>query len=198
MGFLLVVMRGRSKVSAHKLGPGSSVVGRQEGCQLQVKSSQVSRRHCELTEVGGKLVVKDLGSSNGTLINGKKVEGSQPLEPGDTLTVGNVTFRVERSDVAGPARKASDTAEVEAVAIAEPVSDVEVIPLEDDDATVHIAAPAAIDAARKPAVVPAGATASDTDDSVTVEGASPAHPELGEDAVADFLLNIELDEEDKV
>lgn len=200
MGFLLVVMRGRSKVSAHRLGAGTTVVGRQDGCQLQVKSSQVSRRHCELSEQDGKLVVQDLGSSNGTFINGNRVEGTQTLEPGDTLTVGNVTFRIERSDVAGAAKKASDTAEVQAVAVPEPSSGAEVIPL-DDEATVHLPAPGAakaVEPARKPATVPPDSSEALTGEAQPVAEKEEEHPELGEDAVADFLLNIELDEDDKV
>jgi predicted component of type VI protein secretion system len=203
MGFLLVVMRGRSKASAHRLAPGVTVVGRQEGCQLQVKSSQVSRRHCELTEKDGKLLVKDLGSSNGTFVNGQKVEGTRALEPGDTLTLGNVTFRIERSDVAGAARKAEETAVPETVSVAESASDAEVIPLSDDQATVHMAPPAAkktpppppkTAAARQPAAVPAAGASEEE----LVEVEASEQPEIGEDAVAEFLLNIELDDEDKV
>jgi pSer/pThr/pTyr-binding forkhead associated (FHA) protein len=196
MGFLLVVVRGRSKAAAHKLGAGTTVAGRQEGCQLQIKSSQVSRRHCELFEKKGLLLVKDLGSSNGTFVNGERIDGQRVLEPGDELTIGNVVFRVERSDVPGEARKSAETAVVEGVPLSngDESSAEEVIPL-DDEATVHITpapkAPAATAAAAaRPAAAPSPAPPPPPEPD---EG-----PELGEDAVADFLLNIELDDEDKV
>jgi pSer/pThr/pTyr-binding forkhead associated (FHA) protein len=207
MAFLLVIMRGRSNASAHKVPPGASVIGRQEGCQLQVRSSQVSRRHCELIDKDDTLTVKDLGSSNGTFVNGEKVEGSRTLQPGDTLTIGNVTFRIERADGAGAARKPGDTAVPEEAPVAAP-SDAEVIPLEDDEATVHIPPPSAKTpppppkavpaVARKAAPVAASVSETGTADVEPVEVEASGAPELGEDAVAEFLLNIELDDEDKV
>jgi pSer/pThr/pTyr-binding forkhead associated (FHA) protein len=197
MGFLLVVVRGRSKAAAHKLGAGTTIAGRQEGCQLQIKSSQVSRRHCELFEKKGLLMVKDLGSSNGTFVNGEKVEGQRVLEPGDELTLGNVVFRIERSDVPGAARKPGDTAVPEHIAVAaedEPSAE-DVIPL-DDEATIHVTPSDQPAAATTPAVAAAARKAATATPPPPPE--PDAAPELGEDAVADFLLNIELDDEDKV
>ena len=46
-----------------------TIVGRQQGCQIRIVSSLVSRKHCELTERGGQLRIRDLGSSNGTYVN---------------------------------------------------------------------------------------------------------------------------------
>ena len=81
MDFELLVVRGRSASEALKLADGVTTVGRQDECQIRIKSSQVSRRHCELFEKKGLLLVKDLGSSNGTFVNGKKIQGQQVLEP---------------------------------------------------------------------------------------------------------------------
>jgi pSer/pThr/pTyr-binding forkhead associated (FHA) protein len=55
---------------------------------------QASRRHAAFTLAGGGLSVQDLGSTNGTFVNGQRVPSS-PLKPGDTVTIGNNTFRVE-------------------------------------------------------------------------------------------------------
>ena len=112
----------------------------------------MSRKHCELFEAGGKLTVRDLGSSNGTFVNGKRVLGQQPLKVGDELTVGSVTLRVATlgQPVAAaaphkPAGKPGDTAVVEAVAIEAdeeefeiefdegPTVDADAIPLADVD-----------------------------------------------------------------
>src|SRR4051812_49617171 len=94
---LVVVGGGRSGGPGPlTLGSGLITVGRQEDCQLRINSSQVSRKHCQLFERKGLLLVKDLGSSNGTFVNGKKVQDQKVLQPGDELTVGQVKFRVER------------------------------------------------------------------------------------------------------
>ncbi len=84
---LVVVQGGRSTTPAVKLGAGATTVGRQEDCQFRIASSMVSRKHCQIVEHQGKLYVKDLGSSNGTVVNGKKVVDQQVLSPGDRLTI---------------------------------------------------------------------------------------------------------------
>jgi predicted component of type VI protein secretion system len=128
MDFQLLVVRGRSASEALKLLDGVTTVGRHDECQIRIKSSQVSRRHCELFEKKGLLLVKDLASANGTFVNGKKIQTQQVLEPGDELTVGQVTLRVAKIGEAPPVHApssppAGDTAVIEAI----PVS------AEDDD-----------------------------------------------------------------
>ncbi len=96
MAFQLVVLRGRSETQTIRLGNGLTVVGRQDGCQLQIRSSQVSRKHCELSEKDGVLIVKDLGSSNGTFINGEPVPPRQPtaVENGDEVRLGRLRMYI--------------------------------------------------------------------------------------------------------
>lgn len=182
MPFQLQVVRGRSSVNYHRLGPGVTVAGRQEGCQLQIKSSQVSRRHCELFEKDGRLIVKDLKSSNGTWVNGSRIDGQHVLNPGDELTIGGVKFRVAQAGSAAPAP--GDTA-VPAAAPA-PVAvavDDESIPL-DDEATV-------LETSSNPAVPVSNASgASESDEEVAVS-------EINEDAVAEFLMDLDVDDDDK-
>src|SRR5205823_10478286 len=64
MDYQLQVVRGRSASAVLKLTDGLTTVGRHDDCQIRIKSSQVSRRHCELFEKKGLLLVKDLSSSN--------------------------------------------------------------------------------------------------------------------------------------
>src|SRR4051794_19642815 len=106
MEFEIVVVQGRSASSTIKLSDGVTTIGRHNECQLRIKSSQVSRKHCEVFEKKGLLLVKDLGSSNGTLVNGKKVQGQRVLEPGDELTIGPVLLRVAKVGAAAPAAAA--------------------------------------------------------------------------------------------
>jgi predicted component of type VI protein secretion system len=130
MDYQLVVIRGRSAATAVKLQDGVTTAGRQEECQLRIKSSQVSRKHCELFEKHGMLLVKDLSSSNGTFVNGKKINGQRVMEPGDELGIGPIVFRVEKIGQPAPSRpaapaggKASDTAIADEFAVAEVVAD---------------------------------------------------------------------------
>src|SRR3954470_18439025 len=122
MDYELVIVQGRSVSNTLKLGEGVTTIGRHDECNLRINSPQVSRRHCELFEKKGLLLVKDLGSSNGTFVNGKKIQGQQVLEPGDELMIGQVTLRVAKIGVAPPVKagpasgpSAADTAVVEAI-----------------------------------------------------------------------------------
>ncbi len=194
MPFQLVVLRGRSAINHHRLGPGVTVVGRQEGCQLQIKSSQVSRKHCELFEKAGRLIVKDLNSSNGTFVNGEKVEGQQAVSSGDEISIGGVKFRVE---TVGAAAKPGDTAVPTQPVISEAVAvaaDDDAIPIDDGDTVMESPLEIEVESeGTNPEVVAV--------DSVVEPETEPepdAGPELGEDAVAEFLMDLDVDENDKM
>jgi pSer/pThr/pTyr-binding forkhead associated (FHA) protein len=67
--------------------------GRHPECDIRLVSSRkVSRRHCCIAQVNDRWVVRDLGSMNGILLNGEKVEREADLGAGDQLTVGDVAF----------------------------------------------------------------------------------------------------------
>jgi hypothetical protein len=202
MNYVLQVVRGRSATTTLKLADGVTSLGRHDDCIIRIKSSQVSRKHCELFEAGGKLTVRDLGSSNGTFVNGKRVLGQQALKVGDELTVGSVTLRVATlgQPVAAahkPAGKPGDTAVVEAVAIEAdeeefeiefdegPTVDADAIPLADVDEAPAPPAP------KKAAAAPAAPKAPAAEK-------APAKPAAGkgeDEAVAQFLLDLDLDDE---
>jgi pSer/pThr/pTyr-binding forkhead associated (FHA) protein len=71
------------------------MVGRHPHCDVRLRSIRVSRWHCCLTEIDGAVMVRDLGSTNGTLINGRRIEAGR-LRPGDELSIANLRFRLER------------------------------------------------------------------------------------------------------
>lgn len=77
------------------LSKQKTIVGRRQDCDLRIPTRDVSRRHCEIGpgEKRSELVVRDLGSSNGTYVNGQRVAEAN-LQPGDRLSVGPVTFVV--------------------------------------------------------------------------------------------------------
>jgi pSer/pThr/pTyr-binding forkhead associated (FHA) protein len=69
-----------------------STIGRGRGTSVILPHPLVSRQHCELYEADGQLMVRDLGSLNGTFVNNQRITDSL-LAPGELLTVGTVTFR---------------------------------------------------------------------------------------------------------
>src|SRR5688500_17082542 len=73
------------------------IVGRGRGAGIMLPHPLVSRQHCEIYEHEGQLVVRDLGSLNGTYINNTRLTQATLLPTGDLLTIGTVTFRAEYS-----------------------------------------------------------------------------------------------------
>jgi pSer/pThr/pTyr-binding forkhead associated (FHA) protein len=76
------------------------VIGRHSRCDIRLNSLRVSRYHCCLTDVGGEVAVRDLGSTNGLRINGQRVTSGR-LKPGDTLTIDQVDFHIEADTGSG-------------------------------------------------------------------------------------------------
>lgn len=81
--------------ASHDLREGlPAIVGRAPTCDVPVFDPTISRRHAELTATGERLSIRDLGSSNGTFINGERIEsGSASID--DLVTFGKVPFRLE-------------------------------------------------------------------------------------------------------
>lgn len=71
-----------------ELVPGVTIVGRGDGCQLVIDDPLVSRRHACFVVDDREIIVKDLGSTNGVLVNGTRVEEMQIIVPGDQITLG--------------------------------------------------------------------------------------------------------------
>jgi pSer/pThr/pTyr-binding forkhead associated (FHA) protein len=79
-----------------EIADGETSVGRSSTSTIVLKSDDyASGRHAQLTRHGGLLYVEDLGSTNGTFVNGHKTVGATPLRHGDTVRVGSTTFRYE-------------------------------------------------------------------------------------------------------
>jgi hypothetical protein len=69
-----------------------TIAGRHPACDARLTSYRVSRRHCCLALDGGGVLVRDLGSTNGTWINGRSVDEGV-LRPGDILGIAHLRFR---------------------------------------------------------------------------------------------------------
>jgi DNA-binding winged helix-turn-helix (wHTH) protein len=70
------------------LSDGEHVLGRDDGCVVRSRSVRVSRRHAKITVRSGRAVLEDLGSRNGTLVGGRRIDGPIELTGGDTIGVG--------------------------------------------------------------------------------------------------------------
>ena len=76
----------------HRLTSQTETIGRAVECDIVIASKSVSREHTRLRRDGRHWFVDDLGSTNGTWLNGERVIGSLALQDGDSLEVGGVTF----------------------------------------------------------------------------------------------------------
>jgi len=81
------------------LREGDNTIGREEGCEVWVDSTTVSRRHARIRLAAGRATIEDLGSKNGTLLRGRRIAEPAELADGDTLEVGSVRllFRTSAS-----------------------------------------------------------------------------------------------------
>lgn len=73
-----------------------STVGRTAGCQVQLDDSTVSQLHARLFVQDGRLLVEDLGSTNGTFVNRRKVSSPTPMRRGDRVAFGHTQLEVRR------------------------------------------------------------------------------------------------------
>jgi hypothetical protein len=70
-------------------------IGRLASCDITIADPNASRRHAEVRSLGRGFVVVDLGSTNGTLVNGLVIDGDRPLHDGDVISVGSTDLRFE-------------------------------------------------------------------------------------------------------
>jgi hypothetical protein len=87
-----------------------TTIGRVEENNFQISEPSVSSRHCEILLRGNDIVVKDLGSTNGTFINGEKITEEGILKPGQTLRLGNVELKLDAPGAPGAPASGSSPA----------------------------------------------------------------------------------------
>ena len=104
----LVVESGKHKGRRVKLKTDRVIIGRAEDAQIRVGSTDVSRHHCELLPTAHGVLVNDLDSRNGTLINGEPISTEFLLAPGNTMSVGPMSFRLLPKDPSPQTRKGED------------------------------------------------------------------------------------------
>lgn len=85
----------------HALAEADTLIGRSPECQLVLNSNMVSRRHGRVFKQDGQYFIEDLGSGNGTLLNGRKIDEATQLTHGDRIKLGPILVRFD-SVVAAP------------------------------------------------------------------------------------------------
>ena len=70
-------------------GDAPAAIGRHSSCELVLRKDDVSRRHAEIFREGGEFRLRDLGSTNGTFLNGERIEGSPLMRAGDKIEIGS-------------------------------------------------------------------------------------------------------------
>ena len=93
MRFRLVPLEGGNTI---ELSRDLTVVGRKEDCDLRLDHKSISKFHCVIVKMENTLLLRDLGSTNGTVVNGKKIRRAT-LKNNDCLNVANLPFRIQIS-----------------------------------------------------------------------------------------------------
>ena len=94
MSVKLKVMQGANAGKEIKVSKEQFVIGRGDDCHLRAKSDAISRRHCILVLNQNQVLLRDLGSKNGSYVNGDRVEGERVLKSGDNLKFGPLEFQI--------------------------------------------------------------------------------------------------------
>ena len=79
------------------VGPGGATIGRSRQSDVVIDDPNVSREHAELRPRGGSWVLTDLGSTNGSVLNGRRIDRPEVVKPGDEIEIGTsvITFELE-------------------------------------------------------------------------------------------------------
>jgi len=89
----LLLLEGKRLV----VGPAGVSLGRSRQCDVVLSDPNVSRQHAEIRPRGSAWLLTDLGSTNGSLLNGRRIDGSEVVRPGDEIELGTsvITFELE-------------------------------------------------------------------------------------------------------
>lgn len=97
----LVLLQG-GDTRTYELTGDEAVLGRHPECAVQLESNMVSRRHARVFKKGERFYIEDLGSGNGTVVNGERIEGALPLSHEDRIKLGPIQFRFEEAVASMP------------------------------------------------------------------------------------------------
>jgi predicted component of type VI protein secretion system len=93
----LLIEDDEGEKSVVPLSSDEIAIGRQQGNTVCLSQRNVSRRHARLVVVNGGVYLEDLGSSNGTRVNGERIEGRRKIRIGDLIQIGNYDLAIQES-----------------------------------------------------------------------------------------------------
>ncbi|MEJ2555074.1 MAG: FHA domain-containing protein [Anaerolineae bacterium] len=93
----LIVHQGPQPGHRFSLTQPAVIIGREAGNDVVVNHPEVSRRHASLTWDGRQFIIQDLGSANGTFVNGIRLTASQGLQQGDVISLGQTVLLAFRA-----------------------------------------------------------------------------------------------------
>ncbi len=94
--YFLEIIEGADQGEKIPLAAETFYVGRHSQCQLVVSDAEVSRRHLKITPADGGWLVDDLGSTNGTVVNGQRIN-REKIAPGDRIKIGQTVLVIKRA-----------------------------------------------------------------------------------------------------
>jgi predicted component of type VI protein secretion system len=163
---LIFVEQAPEQGKEHSLSPGTTI-GR-EDCDITIPDPEMSRRQAQVLRDGDAVVIEDLGSTNGTFVNGQRITGRQTLENGDEVRFGATVWKLKAPLQAPPG--ATRQADI-------PVADPQVTRAR------AIPEPATAQTAAKPTPAPAPAAPA-------AAPAAPAGPSRGDVPAPDFQPSV--------
>jgi predicted component of type VI protein secretion system len=101
--FQLIMRSGPTPGAAFALEGDQLTIGRDSSNEVVINDAEVSRRHARLTFQGGKYVLEDLGSTNGTFVNGQRLAGPRVLKAGEVVSFGEQIVLVFEASTFDPA-----------------------------------------------------------------------------------------------
>lgn len=97
--YRLTIIKGFNKGQVYPLEANEIIIGRGEENEIVLNIAEVSRTHAVLTKAEEGYMIKDLGSTNGTFVDKKKVGGKYLLKPGDTVMLGDAIYMTYQADL---------------------------------------------------------------------------------------------------
>jgi two-component system cell cycle response regulator len=88
----LITVHGDIPGQVFRLRPGRQLIGRRPECDIRVRERAVSGVHAEIVRSNGGVMIRDLASTNGTLVNGMRITDAAPLAQGHLVRLGNCVF----------------------------------------------------------------------------------------------------------
>lgn len=150
LAVMLKVLSSRQQGSVIPLPIGRFLIGREEDCHLRPNSELVSRHHCVFTHDEYTVRVRDLGSTNGTFVNGNRVRGTSVLSSGDRVSVGKLEFEIVIGEEDFPAN-----AEDAASPVAQPLEEAPPSPADETAMIDRADTPTEVPSYSSPAPAPA-------------------------------------------